>query len=65
MMILRGVTFFPYHDLGGRAVENDIEHRGGQPFFSCERKKNMLLDGLIILVIIMLLFHLDQMFIQN
>ena len=33
MMILRGVTPFPYYDLGGGlwkiSNENDIEHRGG------------------------------------
>ena len=36
MMILRGVTLFPYYDLGG-AVENFqrnyIEHKGGPTIF--------------------------------
>ena len=36
-MILRGVTPFSYYDLGGLweiSKENDMEHGGGQPFFS-------------------------------
>ena len=33
MMILRGVTLFPYYDLGGGAVENYMSIWGGQPFF--------------------------------
>jgi len=50
MMILRGVTLFPYYDLGGLWNENGIEHRRGQPFFTGKRKENenMLLDALII-----------------
>ena len=46
MMILRGVTLFPYCDLGGGlwniSNENDIEHGGGrQPFFFPEKEKEM------------------------
>ena len=46
-MILRGVTLFPYYDLGGLwkiSNENDIEHRGGQPFFP-EKEKEMKICG--------------------
>ena len=44
MMILRGVTLFPYYDLGGGlwkiSNENDIEHRGVSIFFP-EKEKEM------------------------
>ena len=36
MMILRGVTLFPYYDLGGLwkiSNENYIEHKGGATIF--------------------------------
>ena len=49
MIILMGCTLFPYYDLGELwkiPNENDIEHRGGQPFFP--EKENMRLDALII-----------------
>ena len=42
-MILRGVTLFPYYDLGGLwkiSNENDIKHRGGKHFFP-EKEKEM------------------------
>ena len=40
MMVLKGVTLFPYYDLGGGgglwkiSNKNDIKHWGVQPFFS-------------------------------
>ena len=42
MIILRGVTLFPYYDLGGLwkiSNENDIEHREDQPFFFPKKKR--------------------------
>ena len=34
MMILRGITLFPYYDLGGLwKITSSIWRRGGQPFF--------------------------------
>ena len=42
MMILRGVTLFPYYDLGGLwkiSNENDIKHRGANYFFPEKEKE--------------------------
>ena len=44
MMILRGVTLFPYCDLGGGGLwkisnENDIEHRGPTIFLLKKKRK--------------------------
>ena len=67
-MILRGVTLFPYYDVGGGGLwkisnGNDIEHRGGNNFFpekekemkyAVERSYNSFL-----------LFHFNKMLIQS
>ena len=47
VMILRGVTLFPYYDLGGLwkiSNENDIEHTEGQPFFPEKEKEMKIVD---------------------
>ena len=49
MIILMGCTLYPYYYLGELweiPNENDIEHRGGQPFFSWKREYAIGCKGL-------------------